>query len=168
VPPSEVTLTLSNQKFCDQDDVGGENSGGRLFAPPDLYKAVFVEGTYTLKQDIFGPYKRLETRTNQVISGAVAGNCVNYSYYRGNSFSMTVGRWPPDAGSFYWLSFSSGDMSMESVFLGGGMYDICASVGGRFDARASFEIRQNGSAVKVTGAGRQWSVYACVDVTISR
>jgi len=168
-PPSSVKLTMANQRFCDQDDVGGENSGGRFFAPPDLYKSVSIEGSYTLKQDIFGPYKRLDTRSGQVISGPVAANCVNYSYYSGSSIKMTVGRWPPDAGSFYWLYLSSSsNFSVEGVFSGGGNFDICTGAGRQPDALGAFRLMKDGSAVTVTGAGRSWFVYVCVDITITR
>jgi hypothetical protein len=163
-----VTLTLSDHRFCDQDDVGGEFSNGRLYAPPDLYRFTTVEGSYSLQQDIFGPYKRLEPRTNRVIEGPIASNCVNYSYSQGISIRMTVGRWPPTLGTFYWLFFSAGDMSMEGVFLGSNDYDICTGAGRQPDALGAFELRRNGAAIKVTGAGRQWSVYACVDISISR
>jgi hypothetical protein len=168
-----VTLTFSNQRFCDQDDVGGELSGGRLYAPPSLATAVSTEGSYTLKQDIFGPYKRLNNRTGQVVQSAVAGNCVNYSYYKGDSIKLVVGRWPPDAGTFYWLYFtgqgSDGTpLDMEGVFSGGRLYDICTGAGAQPDLRAAFQLAQSGVLIKVTGAGRQWSVSVCVDVTISR
>jgi len=165
-PPSSITLAFSNLRYCDQNDVGGEFSGGRLYAPPDLFRFATIEGSYSLKQDVYGPFKRLEPRTNRLIEGAIAGNCVNYSYSQGVSIRMTAGRWPPTLGTFYWFFFSGGDMSMEGVFLGD--YDICSNVGRRFDIRAAFELLRNGSAIKVTGAGRQWSVYACVDVTISK
>jgi len=167
-PPSSVTLTLSNLRFCDQDDVGGENSNGRFFAPPDIYRFADIEGTRTLQQDVFGPFKRFSPINGQLIEGAIARNCVNYTYFQGDSVKMTVGRWPPTAGTFYWLFFSGGDMSAEGVFLGGGNYDICTGVGTQPDLMAAFALRRNGSAIKVTGAGREWPVYACVNVSITR
>jgi len=174
-PPASVNITLSNYRFCDQDDVGGENSGGRIYAPFDAiyFSDLSVEGSYTLKQDIFGPYKKIDSRSNREIYGASANNCVNYTYFQGGKITMSAGRWPPDAGTQYWLSFSGTamngtPMSLESVFGGGRLFDICVGGGTQPDARASFVVRRNGAPLQVSGAGRLWTVYACVDVSISR
>lgn len=167
-PPSSVTITISNQRFCDQDDVGGERSSGRFYAPADLYKAISIEGAYTLSQDIFGAFKRLDARTNRVIEGPSAQNCVHYSNSQGGSVKMTAGRWPPEAGTFYWLYFASGGYTMETLITGGGNYDICTGIGRQPDGVAPFLLYRNGAAVTVTGGGRPWFVYVCADVTISR
>jgi len=174
-PPASITITLSNYRFCDQDDVGGENSGGRIYAPLDAiyFSDLSVPGSYSLKQDIFGPYKRLDSRSDRIVYGPSANNCVNYTYFQGSKIAMSAGRWPPDAGTQYWLSFSGtamngSPMSLEAVFAGGKQFDICVGGDGQLANRVSFQVYRNGTAMSVKGAGRQWSVYSCADVSISR
>jgi hypothetical protein len=174
-PPGSVTLTLSNYRAALLNEAGSEASGGSEYAPPDFFQFsdLSVNGSYTLDQDTFGPFTRLNSIQNRLVSGPSAGNCVFYSYKQAGKKELQAGRWPPEVGTFYYASFSGTSaggqpMTLSGVFNGGGLYDICTGVGTQPDAIFTFQIYKGGQPAQVFGGGRLWNLHSSVTVSISR
>jgi hypothetical protein len=165
--PSTITLTLSNHRAPERDEVGALRWGGRFYAPANyyLFSDISLNGSYTLKQDTFGPYT--------AASAPSANNCIFYSYRDGKK-ELQAGRWPREAGTLYYFSFSGlsivdgQPLSLAGAFNGGTLYDICSGQPGRQDISANCDIIKNGVRWEVFGDGRVWPLTTSFDVFISR
>lgn len=165
-PPATIKLKFENYQLC---------SPSHIVTPVDfhLFSDLSVEDTYTLKQDTYGPFRIISPNGGFLIAGAVANNCLNYTYSDGTKVVLSAGRWPPGAGTFYGVTFSGTGMDgvptmITGVFNGGYLYDICVGNTRQPDISMRFKINKNGVPQRQLSGGRLFDIEACVDCTISR